>query len=79
MAATVEIVRSAIPNEYKGPAVPEYRVCVQEIDELVEAVFSAASFNPQYFFSRGQPLVREFLIKDNRASRLTEIKDGKPT
>ena len=72
MAATVEIVRSTIPNAYKGPAVPEYRVCVQEIDELVEAAFSAASFNPRYFFARGQPLVREFLIKENRASRLTE-------
>jgi hypothetical protein len=72
MAATVEIVRSTIPNEYKGPAVPEYRVCVQDIDELVEAVFSAASLNPRYFFDRGQPLAREFLTRENRASRLTD-------
>jgi hypothetical protein len=72
MATTVEIVRSNIPTAYKGPTVPEYRVCLQEIDELVETVFSAASFNPRYFFGRGQPLVREFLTKENRASRLTE-------
>jgi hypothetical protein len=72
MGATVEIVRSTIPTVYKGPAVPLYRVCVQEIDELVEAIFSAASLNPRYFFDRGQPLVREFLIKENRARRLTE-------
>lgn len=70
MAATIEIVRSNIPSTYKGPAVPEYRVCIQEIDELVEAVFSAVSLNPHFFFGRGQPLVREFLIKENWATRL---------
>jgi hypothetical protein len=68
----VEIVRSNTAGSYKSPAVPEYRVCVQDIDELVEAAFSAASFNPRLFFGRGQPLAREFLTRENRASRLTD-------
>jgi hypothetical protein len=79
MAAIVEITRSNIPGAYKGPAVPEYRVCVEDIDELVEAVFFAASFSPRFFFGRGQPLVREFLIKENRASRLTDWVEAMPT
>jgi hypothetical protein len=72
MASTIEILRSNLPNAYQGPVVPEYRVCVQEIDELVEATFSAARFNPQFFFRGRKPLAREFLTRDNRASRLTE-------
>jgi hypothetical protein len=69
MGSTIDIVRSELPAEYKGPPVPEYRICLQDIDQLVEAIFCAASYNPRAFFPN-HPLAREFLGKENGASRL---------
>jgi hypothetical protein len=68
MASTIEIVRSNLPARYEGPKVSEYRIC---FDELVNAIFSVARRNPAAYL-RGDPdLAREFLIKENRASPLT--------
>src|SRR5262245_13373222 len=69
-AATIEIVKSNLPTRYAGPSVSEYRINVQEIDELVDAIFFAARRNPAAYLWVSGP-AREFLIKDNQASRLT--------
>jgi hypothetical protein len=71
MASTTNIVRTDAPGAVTGPAVPEYQICLQDIDELVEAIFSAAQRNPQaYLIPRWGP-AHEFLIKENTASKLT--------
>jgi hypothetical protein len=76
MASTIDIVKSNLPTRYEGPPVSEYRICLQEIDELVDAIFSGARRNPAAYFQRSDP-TREFLIKENRASRLiNHLKDG---
>jgi hypothetical protein len=71
MMTTVDLVRSDALAGIAGPSVPEYRICVQEIDELVEAIFSSASRNPKAYLGLYHGPAREFLIKHNTASRLT--------
>jgi hypothetical protein len=50
-----------------GPMPPLYELCLEEIDELVGAIFVAASRNPKaYFFSsRFNPAAKQYVIKDN--------------
>ena len=73
MESTIEIVRSSIPNGAAtgGTSVPPYRVCVQDIDELVSVIFAAASRNPQAYLRFPNDPAREFLTKDNTVSGLT--------
>ncbi len=50
-----------------GPTPPLYQVCLEEIDELVGAIFVAAGRNPKAYFLRlSKPEAREYLIKDNK-------------
>lgn len=65
-------------EEAKGPTklpspVPRYRLYLPEIDELLDAVFVAASVNPPFF--RGEVFkkeAQEFLKRDN-ATRLQDL------
>jgi hypothetical protein len=74
MESTINIVRSSLPTGTAtgGTSVPPYEVCVQDIDELVDVIFSAAGRNPKAYL-RFNDTAHEFLIKDNTASRLTTI------
>jgi hypothetical protein len=72
MKAAIDLVRCNAAATTAKPSEPEYRICVQDIDELVEAIFSAASRNPKVYLSRYlRGPMREFLIKENKASTLT--------
>jgi hypothetical protein len=64
MAAEMGRRRAALP------AVREYELCLQDIDELVEAIFTAAKVNPRFFFDRMNPKAREVLVEGNKAAGL---------
>jgi hypothetical protein len=72
MESTIDIIRSSLSTDATigGSSIPPYRVCVQEIDELVDVIFTAASRNPKAYL-RFNDTAHGFLIKDNTASRLT--------
>jgi hypothetical protein len=44
--------------------------CLEEVDELVEAIFKAAKWDPRFFFSRMNPKARETLANGNQAKGL---------
>jgi hypothetical protein len=71
MQSTFNIVRPDAPIAIEGPKEPKYELCLQDIDELVEAIFVAASRNPKAYLSMLSDCAREFLTKDTKASRLT--------
>jgi hypothetical protein len=49
-----------------GPMPPLYQICLEEIDELVGAIFKAASRNPKAYIGRlFKPEAKEYVIKDN--------------
>jgi hypothetical protein len=55
------------------PKEPNYSLCLEEIDELVAALFVAASRNPKaYLGSMFKPEAKAYLIKDNAVSALTD-------
>ena len=64
MGSTINIMRSNA-SVTGGISVPQYELCVQDIDELVAAIFSAASRNPKAYFQGLAGCAREFLMKDN--------------
>jgi hypothetical protein len=72
MDSTINIIRSSPSPDsaIRGLSVPRYKVCVQDIDELVDVIFTAASRNPKAYL-RFNTTAHEFLIKDNTANRLT--------
>jgi hypothetical protein len=74
MDSTINIIRSSLSSgaAIGGTSIPRYQVCVQDIDELVDVIFSAAGRNPKAYL-RFNDTAHEFLIKDNTASRLTTI------
>jgi len=43
---------------------------LQDIDELVEAIFAAAKINPRFFFNRMNPKALEVLVEGNLAAGL---------
>ena len=55
------------------PMPPVYALCLEEIDELVAAIFTAASRNPKaYIGSFFKPEAKEFVIKDNAVGAIAE-------
>jgi hypothetical protein len=72
MESTINIIRSSLPTGAArgGTSIPRYEVCVQDIDELVDVIFTAASRNPKVYL-RFNDSAREFLTKDNTANGLT--------
>jgi hypothetical protein len=56
------------------PMPPSYQLCLEEIDELVSAIFVAASRNPKaYFQSVFKPEAREYLVKGNTAKSIADV------
>jgi hypothetical protein len=79
MGSMITTHRSPLPPEMAAemgrrrpplPAVREYELCLQDIDELVEAIFKAAKVNPRFFFNRMNPKAREVLVEGNLAAGL---------
>jgi hypothetical protein len=79
MGSMISTHRSQLPPEMAAemgrrraalPAVREYELCLQDIDELVEAIFTAAKVNPRFFFDRMNPKAREVLVEGNKAAGL---------
>jgi hypothetical protein len=64
MAAEMERRRASLPS------VPEYALCLQDIDELVEAIFAAAKTNPRFFFNGKNPKAVDALVDGNKATGL---------
>jgi hypothetical protein len=63
-AARLESQRAGLPP------VPEYELCLQDVDELVEAIFKAAKVDPRSCF-RGKNLkALEVLVEGNMAAGL---------
>jgi hypothetical protein len=43
---------------------------LQDVDELVEAIFAAAKADPRFFFNVMNPKAKEFLVEGNLAAGL---------
>jgi hypothetical protein len=52
------------------PKVPGYELCLQDYDELIEAIFKAAKWDPRFFFNGMNPKARETLKDGNQAKNL---------
>jgi hypothetical protein len=52
------------------PSVKQYELCLQDIDELIEATFAAAKVNPRFFFNRMNRKALEVLVEGNLAADL---------
>jgi hypothetical protein len=54
-------------------SLPEYSLVLEEIDELVAAIFAAASRNPKaYFGAAFKREAQEYLVKDNAVCAIVE-------
>jgi hypothetical protein len=61
------------------PQPPQYDLVVEEIDELVAAIFAAASRNPKaYFGAAFKPEAREYLVRDNAVRAIVEAVPHNP-
>lgn len=72
--AARDAVKSAqLPPSKPALSVPPYELCIEEIDELVGAIFVAASRNPKaYFLMVHKPEARQYLVKENTVATITE-------
>lgn len=50
-----------------SPSGLKYEVCVEEIDELVAAIFRSSKINPSAFFTWIQPDAKTMMYRDNRS------------
>jgi hypothetical protein len=66
------IAKTAASSAAKPPQWPKYTLILEEIDELVGALFEKASRNPKAYFGLmiNKPEAKEFLIKDNAVKSL---------
>jgi hypothetical protein len=64
MAAELDHRRAGLPS------VTEYKLCLQDVDELVEAIFAAAKANPRFFFNGNNRKALEVLVEGNLAAGL---------
>jgi hypothetical protein len=74
MESAIHIVRSSLSTvgaATSATSLPHYQVCVEDIDELTDVIFAAAGRNPKAYLLSLNNIAREFLTKDNTASRLT--------
>lgn len=69
MSCTVSITRPSAAGSSGGAAatVPQYGVCLEEIDELVARVYVVASVNPKFFFGGLNKVAKEYLTQENAA------------
>jgi hypothetical protein len=74
MESAIHIVRSSpstMGAATGATSLPHYQICVQDIDELTDVIFAAASRNPKAYLLMLNKTAREFLTKENTAGRLT--------
>jgi hypothetical protein len=66
-AISFEITKAgAAQRSSSGTSVPEYALCLEEIDELVTTIFRIAGRNPRAFLQFMKPEANQFLRRDNR-------------
>lgn len=72
MQSTIDIVKSSLTGASGTPTngVPHYKLCLQEIDKLVGAIFIAASRNPKAYFLGFNTHATTYLNKDNTVAHL---------
>lgn len=72
MSSTINIVRSP-PFAGSVAGVPHYEVCLEDVDELVDAIFVAASRNPKSYLVSMlmKPEAREYVTRENKVSGLS--------
>jgi hypothetical protein len=71
----VKAIRDALsPASTPTLSVPEYELCLEEIDELVAGLFVAASRDPKVYFQMmmHKPEAKQYLVKDNAVSAITD-------
>jgi hypothetical protein len=54
-----------LPRIETPKGMPKYEICVEEIDELIAAIFKAAQVNPTFFAGRVNTTGREYLTQEN--------------
>lgn len=68
---TVDITKDRRAMQSGGGAAaastPRYELCLEEIDELVAAIFRYAKINPSAFFGWLEPAAREFMHRENKS------------
>jgi hypothetical protein len=92
MQSTIDIIRwdpkdaaqaaaIAVHQDPEGrrKEVPHYKLCVEDIDELVGAIFTVASRNPKAYLSPIKEDARSYLIKENKISAFANRPEGGPT
>jgi hypothetical protein len=81
MQCTFDITKAgaaAVANMMRGSPVPtsslpEYKLCLEEIDELVATIFAAASRNPKaYPGAAFKPEAKEYLMRENAVRAIVE-------
>lgn len=82
MQCTIDITKAArdvvkamndalLPPSTPTLSVPPYTLCLEEIDELVGAIFVAAGRNPRFYFPPSlKPEAKEYLFKENKVSAI---------
>ncbi len=72
-AAVAAMIASAPAGCAPTSTLPQYKLVLEEIDELVDAIFAAASQNPKFYFSKAYTQgAKEYLVKDNAVRAIVE-------
>jgi hypothetical protein len=67
---SIEKNQTTIVN-FRGGKMPEYTLCLQDIDDLIGAVFATTGYNPEIFGGAMlTPDAKEILMRHNRCSAL---------
>lgn len=56
-----------------GAHVPQYIICLEDIDRLTATIFSVASVNPKFFIGHPNDAAKQWLEEDNAESTLTSV------
>lgn len=63
---TFDITKTgAAQGRASGQVVPRYKLCLEDIDELVDAIFRFASRNPNAYLRFMKPEASEYVMRDN--------------
>jgi len=72
-ADVAAMAKNADPQHNPASSLPDYRFCLEEIDELVPLIFAATSLEPKGYFRMGfKPAAWEYLVKDNMVSAIVD-------
>jgi hypothetical protein len=70
MFDVVRWTRPALPGTTQ--TVPNYKLCLPDVDELIAAIFAAASLNPEGYLDFKTAEAKEYLARDNNEATLTK-------